>query len=72
MVFGGPLLKKTKKSTKAQISQVHLFQHIEPILRTLGYILPNEHVVEITAPTIPKNIPIIIKKEVHKLKDAPS
>lgn len=71
MSFGGPLLKRKSKSQKISISQAHLFTHLEPILRTLGYVKPGEMIVEITS-SIPKNIPIVIKKEVFKLPDVPS
>lgn len=72
MVFGGPLMKKRQvTSKKVSISQTHLFCQLEPILRTLGYVKPDETIIDITS-NIPKIIPITIKKEVFKLKDATS
>lgn len=72
-MFGGPLLKKKRSVSvkKVSISQEHLFTHLEPILRTLNLVKPDETILEITS-SIPKTITINIKKEVFKLQDATS
>lgn len=73
MVFGGPLLKKKiKSSTKLSISPQLIIDALDPILRTLNYIKPNETVTDITFHTKEgKLLPITIKKEVLNF-NAPS